>query len=73
MFPEKSKSLLFLFLFTISYILGVKKHTLFNKFLSQKRQQICQEERDVGYEGRKGAFFVRYTLDIYHSLNSIIH
>ena len=27
----------FLFLFTLLYILGVKKHTLFNKFLSQKK------------------------------------
>ena len=26
------------FLFTLLYILGVKKHTLFNKFLSQRRQ-----------------------------------
>ena len=30
----------FLFLFTILYILGVKKHTLFNKVLLQKRQPI---------------------------------
>ena len=30
----------FLFIFTILYILGVKKHTFFNKSLSQKRQPI---------------------------------
>ena len=41
----------FLFLFTFLHILGVKKHTLFNKFLSQKRHPIYQEERDAGYEG----------------------
>ena len=32
-------------------------YTLFNKFLSQKRQPIWQEERDVGYEGGKGIIF----------------
>ena len=30
----------FLFLFAVLYILGVQKHTLFNKFLSRKRQPI---------------------------------
>ena len=46
-----------LFLYTILYVSGVRKQTLFNKFLSQK----CQEERDVGYEERKEITF----LDIY--------
>ena len=46
-----------LFLFAIAYILGVKKHTLFNKHLSQKWQPIWQEERDVGYERRKEIIF----------------
>ena len=45
------------FLFTLIYILGVKKHTWFNTFLSQKWQPIWQEERVGGYEGRKGMIF----------------
>ena len=52
----------FLFPFTILYILAVKKHTLLNNFLSPKRQLIWQEERGVGYEGRKK--ILCYILDI---------
>ena len=32
----------FFFFFTLLYIFGVKKHTLFNKCLSQKRQSMKQ-------------------------------
>ena len=39
--------LTFLFLFTILYMLGAKRHALLNKFLSQKRQPILLEERDI--------------------------
>ena len=45
------------FLFGLIYIHGVKKHTLFNKFVSQKWQPIWQEEKIGGYEGRKGMVF----------------
>ena len=46
----------FLFLFIISYILGIKKHTLFNKFLSQKGSQYDWKKRS-SYEGGKGTVF----------------
>ena len=54
----------FLFLFTILYILGVKKHTLFCKKDSQfdrRKRQAIKEEKEL--------FFVCYILDIYYSLN----
>ena len=54
-----------LFLFTLLYILRVKKLTVFNKFLSQIKQPIWQEERNWGYEGRKEMIFVCYILGIY--------
>ena len=63
----------FLFLFTLLYTLGVKKYRLFKKFPSLKRQPIWQEERDGGYAGRNEIIFCIYILDIYYSLNSIIH
>ena len=47
----------FCFLYTLLQILGVKIHTLFNKFLSQKWQPIWQEERVGSYEGRKRIIF----------------
>ena len=55
-----------LFLYTILYVSGVRKQTLFNKFLSQK----CQEERDVGYEEKKEITFrILYSGHIHYSLN----
>ena len=56
--------LVFCFFLLLFYTyLELKKYALFNKFLSQKRQPIWQEERDGGYEQN---YF--YILDIYHSL-----
>ena len=46
------------FLFTLTYIFGVKKYTLFNMFLSQKWHAIWQEESVGGYEGRQGMNFL---------------
>ena len=46
----------FCFFSHFSTYLGVKKHTLFNKFLPQKWQLIWQEIVG-GYEGRKGMTF----------------
>ena len=63
-----------LFLFTHSYILGFKKHTLFNKFLSQKQQPIWQEKRVAGCEGWKGMIFcMLYLWHIWFIEYSIIH
>ena len=45
------------FLFTLIDILGVKKHTLFNKYFSQKWQLMWLEERFGSYKGRKGMIF----------------
>ena len=65
---------IFLFIFTLLYMFGVKKYTLFNKFLSQKRQPIWCYEKDVRYEKKESElFFVCQILDIYYSLNSIIY
>lgn len=60
----------FLIIFTLLSIRVIKKHTLFNKLLSQKIQSIWQQEGDGGCERR---MFVCYILDIYYSLHSIIH
>ena len=40
-----------------TYLVGVKKHASFDKFLSQILQPNWQEERVGGYEGRKGMIF----------------
>ena len=49
--------------FDTLYILGVKKHTLFNKFLSQKFLEAIREEKEW--------FFVCCILDTDYELNSM--
>ena len=65
----------FLFLFTDLYILGVIKHTLFNKFLSQNRQPIWQEKRRSLWkkEGNYSLYVIFWTyiihwIAIYHCI-----
>ena len=63
----------FSFLFTIVYLLGVKKHTLFNKFLLQKIITFLPLYPASPSSCQIGYLFACYSLDIYFSLNSIIH
>ena len=63
----------FSFLFTIVYLLGVKKHTLFNKFLLQKIITFLPLYLASPSSCQIGCLFACYSLDIYFSLNSIIH
>ena len=58
----------FLFLFNLLYILGVKKHTLFNKFLQQKKTLNMTGRRRCRLQGEQGHDFL-YVI----SLTYIIH
>ena len=58
----------FLFLFNLLYILGVKKHTLFNKFLQQKKTLNMTGRRRCRLQGEQGNDFL-YVI----SLTYIIH
>ena len=64
----------FLFLFTLLYIFRVENCILFNKFLSQKRQPIWQEEKNGDYVGKKGIIFlyVKSLTDIIHWISLFI-
>ena len=47
----------FLFLFTLLYILGVKKHILFNKFLAQKKTANLTGSKRWRLRRKKGNYF----------------
>ena len=49
----------FLFLFTILYILGVKKHTLFKKFLSQKDSQFDRTKETYAMKEKVKVWLVK--------------
>ena len=64
----------FLAFFSLFYTyLELKRIHCSHKVSVTKRQPIWQEEGDRRYEGRKWMLFGCYILDIYYSLNNIIH